>query len=141
MPSKIMVKVIDNTNQTMEELKQKIPVALEAVGLQAEGYAKLALEGHVDTGLLRNSITHAIGGQSPAIGSYSADKPKPNKPKEGTYSGTMPGPDDRVYIGTNVEYAEYVEKGTSKQPAVNYLKKAAGSHSAEYKKILEEYLK
>ena len=44
--------------------EKSIETALEACGLQAEGYAALELENsprRVDTGLLRNSITHAIG--------------------------------------------------------------------------------
>ena len=138
--SDMLVKVTDNSNLTLAELEKLIPVALEMVGMQAEGNAKLHLEGHVDTGLLRNSITYAIGGQSPAISAYKADNPKPNKPSSGTYSGTAPGKDDTLYIGTNVEYAIYVEKGTSKMAPVSFLRNAMSSHTEEYKKILEKVL-
>lgn len=57
--------------------------ALEKCGLVAEGYAKKACP--VDTGNLRNSITHDID----------------DKDGEGS-----------VYIGTVVEYSVYVEMGT-----------------------------
>lgn len=140
----VFVKVVDNSPLLKAELEQKIPTALEAVGLQAEGYAKLAMEGHNDTGLLRNSITHALGGYAPAIGTYSADKPKPNKKNSGSYSGTLPADEpnyDKVYIGTNVEYARYVELGTSRTDPVGFLKSAMSGHTNEYKKILQTFLK
>ena len=46
-----------------------------------------------------------------------------------------------VYIGTNVEYAPYVEFGTSKQKAQPYLKPAVTNHIDEYKKIVKSTLK
>lgn len=66
----------------------------------------------VDTGRLRNSIDHAVASN-----------------------------EDAVYIGTNVEYAPYVELGTSRQTAQPFLKPAASEHSAEYKRIMEAALK
>ena len=49
--------------------------------------------------------------------------------------------DDAVYIGTNVEYAPYVELGTSRNKAHHMLKRAASEHSAEYRELLEQSLK
>ena len=75
----------------------------------------LAAEGYakkecpVDTGNLRNSITNEV------------------QPSE-----------KAVYIGTNVEYAAYVELGTTRTRAKPYLKPAATEHSTVYKRILEE---
>lgn len=80
----------------------QIETALEKVGSMAERNAKLACP--VDTGRLRNSITH------------THDK-------------------NTAYIGTNVEYAPYVETG---QP---YLKPAIADHIQEYKNIIEQELK
>ena len=77
-------KFIDNSPTFISAMNGQIPPALEAVGLQAEGYAKLKCP--VDTGRLRNSISHAVKGNT-------------------------------VYIGTNVDYAPYVEFGTRKQRA------------------------
>lgn len=48
----------DDSEKVLSALPQQIDTALEAVGLQVEGYAKL--KAPVDTGLLRNSITHAM---------------------------------------------------------------------------------
>lgn len=75
----------------------------------------LAAEGYakkecpVDTGNLRNSITNEVRSSEKA-----------------------------VYIGTNVEYATYVELGTTRTKAKPYLKPAATEHSTVYKRIMEE---
>lgn len=66
----------------------------------------------VDTGRLRASITHIL----------------------------MPD-ESAVYIGTNVEYAQAVELGTSKQKAQPYLKPAATDHKDKYQKILNDEMK
>lgn len=43
-----------------------------------------------------------------------------------------------AYIGTNVEYAKYVELGTSKQKPQPYLRPAVNDHMLEYKQIFEK---
>jgi HK97 gp10 family phage protein len=65
-----------------------------------------------DTGRLQGSITH-----------------KPNLSEKA------------VYIGTNVEYAPYVELGTSRQKAQPYLRPAATDHVDEYTDIVKRVLK
>lgn len=65
----------------------------------------------VDTGNLRASITHAVDAG-----------------------------DNAVYIGTNVEYAPYVELGTSHQKAQPFLRPAASEHGAQYRQVLEKAL-
>lgn len=45
---------------------------------------------------------------------------------------------EAAYIGTNVEYAPYVELGTSRTKAHHMLQKAATEHSAEYKRLAED---
>lgn len=49
--------------------------------------------------------------------------------------------DDSAYIGSNVEYAPYVELGTVKQKAHHMLQKAATEHTDEYKKIVKDAMK
>lgn len=66
----------------------------------------------VDTGRLRNSITNAVITDEKA-----------------------------VYIGTNVEYAAFVELGTSRMKPRPYLKPAVTQHNAEYKALAEQALK
>lgn len=104
----ISIKIEDHSKEFLEELKRRIPVALEECGLAAEGYAKRLCP--VDTGRLRNSITHAT------------DK-------------------DSAYVGTNVEYAPYVELGTSRTRAQPYLRPAVENNVGAYKKILDRHLK
>lgn len=94
----------DNSEEVKSAMTSALARALEKIGLVAEGYAKRLCP--VDTGRLRNSITHADDGEA-------------------------------EYIGTNVEYAPYVELGTSRTRAQPYLKPAVVDHSDEYKKIVE----
>lgn len=82
------VKVNIHTDEAKKAMAEAMTRALEAVGLAAEGDAKMELESsprRVDTGRLRNSITHQVGDD-----------------ESGKY----------VAIGTNVDYAIYVHEGT-----------------------------
>lgn len=141
------IKAMDGWEDKLEE---SIETALEAVGLQAEGYAALELENsprRVDTGLLRNSITHAVSGKQTGKKGYHADKSVVVNGAEsvrvGFYSGNAPSDDSdhmSVYIGTNVEYAPYVHDGTMKMDANPFLKNAMEKHRDEYKRMFEYYL-
>ena len=95
----------DNSQQILSAMEKGIKNGLEAIGLTAETYAKKATP--VDTGRLRNSISHTVDGEA-------------------------------AYIGSNVEYAPYVELGTSRTKAHHMLQKAATEHSAEYKRLAED---
>lgn len=130
------VKITDNSDKFKSAISKAKMAALEAIGLKAEGYAKKLCP--VDTGLLRNSITHAISGQPAAIETYKADKGD----AQGSYSGTAPKGlfDTAVYIGTNVEYGAYVELGTANTDPQPFLKPAATEHSEEYRNIAKKYL-
>lgn len=123
----------NHIDEVLEALEEATMVALEEIGLVAEGYIKRLCT--VDTGLLRNSITHAVSGQPAAIDPYKDNVGK----KEGLYSGTAPNStgNKSVYMGTNVEYAAYVEMGTVNTPPQPYLMPAVTNHSEEYKKIAE----
>ena len=98
----------DNTDEVLSALEKAKKRGLEAIGLVAEGHAKKITP--VDTGRLRNSISHA------------AD-------------------DEAAYIGTNVEYAPYVELGSPTIKAHHMLQKAATEHTDEYKKLMEDSMK
>lgn len=128
------VNFTDNSEQVLSEFDAAMLRALERCGSQAEGYAKDLVP--VDTGRLRNSISHKVD---------DAEKV--------------------VYIGTNVEYAPYVELGTGKyvqggrptpwvyqdekgnwhmtngQRAQPYLKPAVADHAQTYRNIIEDELK
>ncbi len=94
--------------EIMDALPEQIEQALTAIGMTAETHAKELCP--VDTGRLRNSITHDVDGQT-------------------------------AIIGTNVEYAAYVELGTSKMGARPYLAPAAKNYTSEYKAIAEAALR
>ena len=49
--------------------------------------------------------------------------------------------DDSAYIGTNVEYAKYVELGTSRMDAQPYLKPAVVNHVSQYRAIVESVMR
>lgn len=102
------VTVKDNTKEVLSALEKAKKRGLEAIGLVAEGHAKK--ETPVDTGRLRNSITHTADNEA-------------------------------AYIGTNVEYAPYVELGARGRNPVHMLTRAATEHRAEYKQIMEDALK
>ena len=128
------VNLISHLPELLEEAESQITVALEKCGLVAEAYAKR--ECPVDTGALRNSITH-----------------------------TVDTGERKAYVGTNMEYAPYVELGTgihanggrqtpwvykgedgkfyttSGQVANPFIKPAAADHAEEYMSIIISTLK
>lgn len=77
----MQIRLEDHSDEVLEALNAACLKALKKCGLVAEGYAKKLCP--VDTGNLRNSITHTVSDGEKA-----------------------------AYIGTNSEYATYVEMGT-----------------------------
>lgn len=103
------VKVTSHVKEVIEAKNDAIARALEAIGIQAEGdVAELA---PVDTGRLRDSITHETHAE-----------------------------EESVYVGTNVEYAAYQEYGTSRMRAHPFLKPGIMNNLETYKEIAEKYL-
>lgn len=105
-------------NWTMKDNTDEVLSALEKAkkrGLEAIG---LVAEGHakkitpVDTGRLQ--LRNSI--------SHATD-------------------DEAAYIGTNVEYAPYVELGSPTIKAHHMLQKAATEHTDEYKQLMEDSMK
>ena len=131
------VKFTDNSGKILEEFQVAVLRALEKCGLTAENNAKQHCTA-VDTGALRNSISHTVNDGEPA-----------------------------AYVGTNSEYAPYVELGTGiyaeggggrptpwvyqdakgdwhmthGQRAQPYLKPAVADHAQQYRDIIEGELK
>ena len=56
---------VDNSEEIKEGLKEGVGRALEAIGAQVENYAKMLCP--VDTGNLRNSITHVVDPDEEAV--------------------------------------------------------------------------
>lgn len=109
----VMSNGVDVLTDNTDVIVEGIQAAISR-GLEKIG---LAAEGYaqlkcpVDTGNLRGSITHIVDDSEKA-----------------------------VYIGTNVEYAPYVELGTRHQAAQPYLRPAAQDHASEYREILKAEL-
>ena len=123
----------DYSADVLNEFHDAVLRALERCGEQAEGYAKDLAP--VDTGNLRNSISHKVDDGEPA-----------------------------VYIGSNVSYAPYVELGTGKyteggrptpwvyqddngnwhwtagNPAQPFLAPAVKDHAQTYSNIIKDEL-
>lgn len=128
----------DNRKAILNELEAKTKRALTAVGMQAVTDIIRQGDFPVDTGLLRNSITFAVSGEPPAMGSYRADRGE----QGGEYTGSAPdGKTPCVYIGTNVEYAKYVEYGTSKMTPRDFMFAPLRANIGHYKEIMEQYLR
>lgn len=126
----------DHRKDILNQLQNRVKKALEECGLVAEGYAKGLCP--VDTGALRNSISHKVA---------TSDK------------------ETVCYVGTNQEYAPYVEYGTGehynggrKTPwvfqgsdgawhrttgikAQPFIRPSISDHKSEYKNIIETELK
>lgn len=136
MALEVSVKMINNKQEVTEAMKQKVEAWLDAIGQDAASTA--ANKAPVDTGALKNSISHAVDEE-----------------------------EKKVYIGTNIEYAIWHELGTGKYasegggrqggwnyqdsegnwhhtegvPAKHFLQFGATAHQAEYKAMLEKALK
>ena len=106
----MQIEFTDNSKEVSEDIKAALLRGLETCGLVAEGYAKKLAP--VDTGNLRNSITHDVDDVEPA-----------------------------AYIGTNVEYAPYQELGTIHMKAQPFLKPAVADHANTYREIIEDEMK
>lgn len=100
----------NNSEQIANAIHKAVAAALEEIGLAAERFAKR--ECPVDTGRLRNSITHALNMDEEA-----------------------------VYIGTNVSYGVFVHEGVHGRPGIPFLRDAATNHAGYYRKIMERHLK
>lgn len=105
-----LLEVEDHTDEVVAKTRDALVRALEAIGIQAEGDAMALCP--VDTGRLRNSITHSID------------------------DGDM-----TAVVGTNVEYAEFVHNGTSTHAAQPFLTDAVEANADTYRKIAEAMLR
>lgn len=102
----INVEITDNSPEVLAALPTAIARALWAMGATAEGHAKVGAP--VDTGRLRNSITHTEDASHTVIGSnveYAAAQ------ELGTSRGIRPK---------------------------HYLQNAVANHTEEYKSIVKE---
>ena len=102
------VKFTSYKSEVLSAVDARIARALEICGGTAERYAKEICP--VDTGNLRNSITHKQMDSKTEV------------------------------IGTNVKYAPFVCLGTRRMRARPFLRPAVENHSAEYNQIIKSEL-
>lgn len=98
-------------DDAIKDMQQKRDRAIKKVCLFVEAEAKLRTP--VDTGTLRRNITH---------GTKSDEKESIGR------------------VGTNVEYAPYVEKGTTTTPAQPYLVPAIEENLDQLRSIIKKEL-
>lgn len=113
--SSISFKVTDHSPKVRAAVESQIKLALNLMGEVVEGYAKEDCP--VDTGNLRNSLTHELGTAS-------------NEPA--------------CYVGSNVEYAPYVEFGERYHHEVgkaHFLRDGAQNHIDELRDVAQKTLK
>ena len=122
-------KLKSNRKEVLRGSEEAVERGLAAIGMRAVTYTHRPKERGgtpVDTGRLRNSIAWATASQ----GGGGTDAPS---------GGSA---DDRtVIIGTNVEYGEDVEEGTSKRKPAHMLRNALTDGADEYERIMEAALK
>jgi HK97 gp10 family phage protein len=121
----------DNTSEVFSMLEHAKARALEIIGGKIESYAKGLCP--VDTGALRNSITHQVDGDTVVAGSAVYYAPY-------------------VELGTGKEYdppPEWMENNAQRGAGIAkhsvkprpYLRPAVENHVDEYKNIMESTLK
>ena len=116
----VNINVKSNVDLFKNALPEQIGMALEAIGLTAE--------------------KHAVEEISRVV----YDTPEsPNYVRTGRLRNSISHAmdDDSAYVGTNVEYAAYVELGTSKMAPRPFIRPAAANHADEYKQIVKAALR
>lgn len=106
--AKIDVKITDHKQEVLEAMHEQVQAALEAIGMDAASTA--ADKAPVDTGTLKNSISHAVDGNTVYIGTNVEYAPYQEL---GTSRGIV---------------------------GKHFLQFGVSAHSAEYANIIKEYL-
>lgn len=130
----VEVNITDNSDQVLKELGEKAPAILEAIGLTAEAYAKMLTP--VDTGRLRNSITHAVKGDEVYIGT-NVEYGIWHELGTGVYASDGQGRKSPWAFQDSKGVWHYTRGVKPK----HMLKKAASEHDKEYRAIIENLLK
>ena len=110
-----MPKNYDNTDKVIKAMEEATKTALMAGITDMHGQAvELA---PIKTGNLKGSLSWTVGGEVGGLNAPGGKPPKGN-PRPATASDGVNATreTDTAYLGTNVEYAIYMEYGTSKIP-------------------------
>lgn len=122
----------DNTEAVKDELEEAIARALERVALQAESFAKANCP--VDTGNLRNSISHTVKEHTAYIGTNVKYAPYI---EFGTGKFAETGGRQTPWVYNDGKGHFYRTEGMKAKP---FLRPAVTDHSAEYRAIIRDEL-
>lgn len=114
------IRFEDTSDEIRKEIEERKKRALTEAAIQLEG--KIAIRTPVDTGHLRASISHIA-----PLG----------KSEDGGDRLSGIAPDDAAYVGTNVEYAAYVEYGTRYQKAQPYMRAGFAAAKSDIDRIIK----
>lgn len=128
------VKFEDNSQIVLQELEKKMPEVLNGMGNELYKHITdfMTEDKVVDTGRLRGSISY-----STEFNDYS-NPISANQPND-FIKGVREK--DTVVYGSNVEYASFVNDGTTKQRARRFLQTGTYRAVPKIKKVVEEILK
>lgn len=114
----------DNRQYVVEAIDRALAEAMDDIGAAMQSHAQQLCP--VDTGRLRNSITYRLGGGGYDFPGYGAE---------------VSASEHSVSVGSDVEYAAYVELGTSRTRAQPFLRPAAEAFAGEYRSMVEDHLR
>ena len=124
----------DNSGEILAAFKEQVARAMEQIGMLGENGAKEACS--VDTGNLRNSITHSVEDDTAYIGTNS---------KYGAYVEFGTGDHCTLGGGRNTPWRYQDAKGnwhtTTGSPAQPFLKPGVESQAANFQAVVEAELK
>lgn len=128
------IKVEDNSDRVLSELESKMPEMLNAMGNEfyKSIYNYMTEDKIVDTGRLRGSISYSTpynNYSNPTIANKTEDFIKDIKIA------------DSVVYGSNVEYASFVNSGTTKQRARKFIETGTYRAVPQLKRVVENILK
>lgn len=128
------INIEDNSDKILKELDEKMPEILAAMGSELMKSIKdyMTEDKVVDTGRLRGSISY-----STPYGVYNNPVPA-NKPTDFVTNVRIK---DTVVYGSNVEYASYVNSGTTKQRARKFMEIGTARAIPKIKTSVETILK
>lgn len=134
------VKLENNKKKVLNDFNEQCEVGLYKMGLLwlsnvteiiTSRYSNArGGNGIVDTGRLRASMSF--------ITSQFSDKNKSVKESNSKDYVKGKANDNQLIVGTNVEYGNYIESGTSKQKARPFLKPSLLENTKDYEKIFKD---
>lgn len=147
----MQMRVEDHTGDAIDAKDEAIKRAMNIIGMKLEKYAKAlcpvgtpestGIPGYMG-GTLRNSITYVTATHAGNTVTIDDRKGDPHKKLHGGRKDSASTDEKNcVYVGTNVFYAPYVEKGTSKRRPKPFILPSVRDHMSEYEHIMFNELK